>query len=113
MVDDEDSRAEVAVAEHNSTAVRVGYTIATALGAAVGTAIARKALAMTWQKTTGKAPPAKAPDQLEAGWMEAATWVAISAAAAAVARLAAHRRIAATWQRASGQPPPVKQKVQA
>jgi hypothetical protein len=109
MVDDEDSRAEVATRDRNSTTVRMGYTIATAIGAAVGTAIARKALAMTWQKTTGKAPPAKGPEQLEAGWAEAAAWVAISAAAAAVARLAAHRRIAATWQRASGQPPPVKE----
>jgi hypothetical protein len=113
MVDDEDSRGEVATREQNSTAVRVGYTLATALGAAIGTAIARKTLAMTWQKTVGKAPPAKGPEQLEAGWMEAAAWVAISAAAAAVARLAAQRRIAATWQRASGQPPPVKETVKA
>lgn len=83
----------------------VGYKAMTAVGAAIGTTVARKAVHAGWTKLTGKEPPEK-PEHPDVRWAEAAGWAVASAVAVALAKLAATRRVAATWRRASGELPP-------
>lgn len=84
---------------------KAGYKLYAALGAAVGAAIARKALTASWRTATGKEPPTNLENP-EVGWAEALSWAVASAAAVAAAKLVARRRVALTWQRASGGPAP-------
>lgn len=84
---------------------RLGYKVLASAGAAIATAVARKALSSGWTKATGKEPPAD-PTHPDVRWREALGWAAASAAGLAAAKLFAQRRVAATWRRASGVLPP-------
>jgi hypothetical protein len=103
--DDNPPAAEPTESASDANAGKLGYKILAGIGAAVGTAVARKALTAGWKSATGKEPPDK-PEHPDVRWAEAATWAAASAAIAATGRLLAQRRIAATWRRASGTLPP-------
>ena len=96
---------DTAVPDRDQDAGKVGYKIFATLGAAVGAAVARKALTTGWTKATGRQPPTN-PENPDVRWAEAITWAVASAAAVAAAKLVAQRRVAATWQRASGVLPP-------
>jgi hypothetical protein len=89
----------------DQNAGKLGYKILASIGATAGTTVARKAIAATWKKATGKAPPDN-PEHPDVRWSEAATWAAVSAATVALAKLLAQRRVAATWRSASGVLPP-------
>jgi Protein of unknown function (DUF4235) len=84
---------------------KLGYKVLASLGAAVTTAVARKAITTGWKKATGKEPPTD-PAHPDVRWHEAAAWVVASAGGLAIAKLFAQRRVAETWRRASGNLPP-------
>jgi hypothetical protein len=84
---------------------KLGYKVLASVGAALSTAIARKALTTGWKKATGKEPPAD-PAHPDVRWREAIGWAVASAGGLAVAKLFAQRRVAETWRRASGTLPP-------
>ena len=78
------------------------FSLAAALGAAT---VAKKTLNTTWQKTTGKTPPANPADPDVEVW-EAVTWAVVSGAIIALARMLATRRAAGYYARSTGHLPP-------
>jgi hypothetical protein len=100
-----DGASDAESASEAYPAGKLGYKVLASIGAALSTAIARKALSSGWKKATGKEPPAD-PSHPDVRWREAIGWAAASAGGLAVAKLIAQRRVAETWRRASGTLPP-------
>lgn len=76
------------------------------LGAAIGAAtVAKKGLNTTWQKATGKQPPANPADPDVEIW-EAVAWAALSGTIIQIARMLAARRAAHYYARSTGRLPP-------
>jgi hypothetical protein len=73
--------------------------------AAVAGLVARKGLALTWRRTTGKEPPAN-PESPETSWPEAVGFAVLSGVVLSLARLLARRSVARSWYRATGNLPP-------
>lgn len=78
------------------------FSLVAALGAA---SVAKKVLNTTWQKTTGKAPPANSADPSVEIW-EAVAWATVSGALVGIARMLATRRAADYYLRSTGHLPP-------
>ncbi len=78
------------------------FSLAAALGAA---AVMKKTLNTSWQKATGKQPPANPADPDVDIW-EAVAWAAVSGTLIQIARMLAARKAANYYARSTGRMPP-------
>lgn len=91
-------------------ATKAGWRLFGGLSAVLAGLAARKLLAKTWTKATGRTPPMN-PAAPGTSWPEAVGWAAASGVAMGVARLLATRKAAATWAKVSGKLPPGLEEV--
>ena len=82
------------------------FSLAAAIG---GATVARKTLTKSWQKATGKNPPANPADP-DVDFAEALMWAAVSGTLIGVARMLATRRAATYYAKSTGHLPPQLQK---
>ncbi len=78
------------------------FSLAAALGAAM---VAKKTVNTSWQKATGKHPPANPADPDVDIW-EAVAWAAVSGTIIQIARMLASRKAADYYARTTGHMPP-------
>lgn len=81
------------------------WTVFSLVAALLGATVARKALTASWQKATGKNPPANPADPDVDLW-EAVMWAAASGAVIQLVRMLASRRAAEYYARSTGHLPP-------
>ncbi len=81
------------------------WTVFSLAAALFGATIARKGLTTSWQKATGKNPPANPADPDVDLW-EAVLWAAASGAVIQLVRMLASRRAAEYYAKSTGHLPP-------
>jgi hypothetical protein len=87
------------------------WTVMGGVAAALAGLVARRALALSWRKATGKEPPAN-PESPETTWAEAIGFAVLSGTVLGLARLIARRAAARSWYKATGNLPPGLESVQ-
>ncbi len=82
------------------------FSLVAAIG---GATVARKTLTKSWQKATGKNPPANPADP-DVDFAEALMWAAVSGTVVQIARMLATRKAAGYYAKSTGHLPPGLQK---